>query len=96
MIVEDATKKELEALAIETFLENCLLPQVAETVYADAVSKQGAFFLHKVQRTQARIKEEVAESLFDSLLEREFKLLLKNELEFEYFARVFLEQMLTN
>ena len=96
MIVEDTSRKELEALAIDAFLENCLLPQVAETVYADAVSKQEAFFLRKFQRIQARMKEEVVESLFDSLLEREVKLLLKNELEFEYFARVFLEQILTN
>ncbi len=96
MIVEETSRKELEALAFDAFLENCLLRQVAQTVYADAVSKQEAFFLRKVQRIEARMKEEVAESLFDSLIEREVKLLLKNELEFEYFARIFLEQMLTN
>lgn len=75
--------------------EAALLPRVVRVTLEDAIARQEVVFKHKVLREQDRARERVAEGVYESMLEREVKLLLKSELELEYFSRLTLDQILT-
>ena len=88
-------RPEVEELLIDAVLETLLLPRVIGVTVEDAIAREEVVFRHKVLREQDRARQRLAESVYKSLVEREVKLLLKSELELEYFARLTLEDLLS-
>lgn len=88
-------RPEIEEIFIDTVFETLLLPRVVAVTVEDAIARQEVVLRHKALREQDRARERLAEGVYESLVEREVKMLLKNELELQYFARLTHEQLLT-
>ena len=70
------------------------MPRVAQAIMNDVVSKQSIYFNQMCLMNQERVKKELSHSLYEDILERETKMVLKVELELEYYSRSILDELL--
>ena len=73
------------------------MPRVAYAIMDDVVSKQSIYFNQRCLMNQERVRKELtslSQSLYEDILVRETKMVLKAELELEYYARNILDELL--
>ena len=95
--VQQIVKFDLQEIPVDVFVETKLMPRVAYAIIDDVVSKHSIYFNQKCLMNQERVRKELtslSQSLYEDFLERETKIVLKAELELEYYARNILDELL--